>query len=152
MRLLIGFTQPEKTPNAPNKKYNTRSQLNIIEMQHFTRPIGRLALVSIVLTLGAMRSAAMPQIASINETICDLTLWSPRADENLPLKKEGVFTFNCSLKDRDRGDGSVILTNLSTNETYVGGQDGGWATGRRCLYKEGFAEICTRAEWQLIEK
>jgi len=120
-------------------------------MRRLTTTTSKLALVQLILVLGTLKAFAMPQIASIGKTICDLTLWSPGEGRHAPLRKDATFSFDCSLRDRGFGDGSVIITNLNTNESFVSGT-GGWASGRRCLYKEGFADICTRAEWRLINK
>ena len=121
-------------------------------MRYVATTAGKLALVSLILLLSTIKASAMPQIATIDKTICDLTLWSPGEGRHSPLRKDAVFSFDCSLRDRGYGDGSVIIRNLNANESFISGISSGWASGRQCLYKEGFADICTRDEWHLIDK
>ena len=131
--------------SASNARLNYK-----IEMLIMLKIISNFAFTAQIILFGMLPSTAFPRIAPIKETICDLTLWSPGISQFAPLRKDGKFSFKCSIRDRGFGDGNVIITNLNTLETYVSGEDGGWAAGRRCIYREGSAYICTRTEWKLI--
>jgi hypothetical protein len=82
---------------------------------------------------------AEDRFAGIPKTTCILT------------KGTVITTFPCSLKDRGLGNLEVAITNLLTGEKYLSGEGGEWARGRNCLYREGYANVCTKAAWQKID-